>query len=77
MNIYGLIAFSLLITCNLKDPEMPSVDKELPEMPSKKTYDSVQAAAWGADQYGMKQYVLVFLKAGPNRSQDSVIRANG
>lgn len=38
------------------------------------TYDSVTARAWGADKYGMKQYVLVFLKRGPNRSQDSVTR---
>lgn len=76
MNIYGLIAFSLLVACNLKGPEIPSDDKALPDVLSKITYDSVQAAAWGADQYGMKQYVLVFLKAGPNRSQDSLTRAN-
>lgn len=76
MNIYGLIAFSLLVACNLKGPEIPSDDKGLPDVLSKITYDSVQAAAWGADQYGMKQYVLVFLKAGPNRSQDSLTRAN-
>lgn len=76
MNIYGLIAFPLLVACNLKGPEIPSVDKGLPEPLSKITYDSVQATAWGADQYGMKQYVLVFLKAGPNRSQDSISRAN-
>lgn len=76
MNIYGFIAFPLLVACNLKGPEIPSVDKDLPDVLSKITYDSVQAAAWGADQYGMKQYVLVFLKAGPNRSQDSLTRAN-
>jgi uncharacterized protein len=39
-------------------------------------YDSVIASKWGADVYGMKEYVLVFLKRGPNRSQDSVTRAN-
>lgn len=38
-------------------------------------YDSVLATKWGADQYGMKGYVLVFLKKGPNRSQDSTTRA--
>ena len=26
---------------------------------------------YGADEYGMKQYVMAFLKRGPNRSQDS------
>lgn len=38
-------------------------------------YDSVLAAKWGADPYGMKPYILVFLKKGPNRSQDSTTRA--
>jgi uncharacterized protein len=27
-------------------------------------YDSVLAKKWGADQYGMKQYVMAFLKKG-------------
>jgi uncharacterized protein len=27
-------------------------------------YDSVLAKKWGADEYGMKQYVLAFLKKG-------------
>jgi hypothetical protein len=35
-------------------------------------YDSTLATRWGADDYGMKSYVLVLLKRGPNRSQDSV-----
>lgn len=26
----------------------------------------------GADEYGMRKYVMAFLKAGPNRSQDSL-----
>ena len=34
-------------------------------------YDSTLAAKLGADQYGMHKYVMAFLKAGPNRSQDS------
>jgi uncharacterized protein YciI len=36
------------------------------------TYDARLAEELGADDYGMKQYVLAFLKAGPNRSQDSL-----
>ena len=32
-------------------------------------YDEKLAAELGADQYGMKQYVMAFLKKGPNRSQ--------
>ena len=36
-----------------------------------KTYDAELAKKLGADEYGMHQYVMAFLKAGPNRSQDS------
>jgi uncharacterized protein YciI len=38
-------------------------------------YDSVLARELGADDYGMKQYVMAFLKAGPNRNQDSAAAA--
>ena len=40
------------------------------------TYDSILAQKVGADEYGMKQYVMAFLKAGPNRSQDSATAAD-
>lgn len=33
-------------------------------------YDSLLAAKYGADQYGMKRYVMAFLKRGPKRNQD-------
>lgn len=32
-------------------------------------YDSAKAKAWGADDYGMKRYVMAFLKRGPNRPE--------
>lgn len=34
------------------------------------TYDSLLAQRLGADEYGMKTYVMAFLKTGPNRSQN-------
>ena len=37
-------------------------------------YDSVLAKKLGADQYGMKRYVMAFLKAGPNQITDSLKR---
>src|ERR1700744_6805656 len=37
-------------------------------------YDAQLAKKLGADDYGMKQYVMAFLKAGPNRPKDSVAR---
>jgi uncharacterized protein YciI len=33
--------------------------------------DSVKAYNYGADDYGMKKYVMAYLKKGPNRDQDS------
>ena len=38
-------------------------------------YDSSLAARLGADEYGMQQYVMAFLKRGPNRDQDSATAA--
>ncbi|MCL1050492.1 YciI family protein [Shewanella abyssi] len=32
-------------------------------------YDADRAATAGADQYGMKRYVMAFLKRGPNRDR--------
>ncbi len=34
-------------------------------------YDSLAAQKYGADDYGMKKYVMAFLKRGPNRDLDS------
>lgn len=39
-------------------------------------YDSSYAARLGADDYGMKVYVMAFLKTGPNRSNDPEVRKN-
>ena len=33
-------------------------------------YDAGLASQYGADEYGMKQYVIAFLKKGPNRTRD-------
>lgn len=38
------------------------------------TYDSLLAKRLGADDIGMRQYVMVFLKRGPNRPTDSLAR---
>lgn len=39
-------------------------------------YDSTLAQKLGADDYGMRQFVMAFLKTGPNRDQDSASRAD-
>lgn len=38
-------------------------------------YDSSLAAELGADEYGMKTYVLAFLKSGPVKLEDAAERA--
>ena len=38
-------------------------------------YDSTLAARLGADDYGMRKYVMAFLKAGPNTDMDSATAA--
>ena len=37
--------------------------------------DNTDISNWNADSYGMKQYVMAFLKTGPNRDQDSATAA--
>lgn len=43
------------------------------EVPKKQSYQFNQALAkqLGADEYGMKMYVMAFLKAGPNRDRST------
>ena len=38
-------------------------------------YDSLKATKYGADDFGMKIYIMAFLKRGPNRDQDSTTAA--
>lgn len=37
-------------------------------------YDSTLAKSFGADDYGMKTYILVMLKTGSNNTEDKVLR---
>lgn len=63
------VAFSaLLFTACQNTPETPS---EAPEIDQQTGYDSVLSQHYGADDYGMKRYVMAFLKKGPNRDLDS------
>ncbi|HUR31219.1 MAG TPA: YciI family protein [Saprospiraceae bacterium] len=48
------------------------VDNESEKKVEEMSYDSVLAQKLGADEYGMKKYVMAFLKTGPNQEQDSV-----
>ncbi len=58
----------ILATCNTR---------QLPDQQATKAgsaeqgYDSTLAVEYGADDYGMKRYVMAFLRTGPNREPDS------
>jgi len=72
-----VVMLSILGACNTKEPKDRSasstevITKEEFEKDAN-DYDSLRAVQLGADEYGMRKYVMAFLKAGPNRSQDSV-----
>lgn len=77
-NILLLLAF-IVLACESNVPDDKDVhimENEPEEISHAGSYDSIMAARVGADKYGMKKYVMAFLKAGPNRDQDSVTAAN-
>src|ERR1044072_6757816 len=69
--ICGLTA--TLFSCGSKTdtPEgTPQTDKDTVETLNEQ-FDQKLADKVGADEYGMKRYVMAFLKIGPNQDQDS------
>ncbi|HWY37773.1 MAG TPA: YciI family protein [Bacteroidia bacterium] len=42
--------------------------RKLPPIKSKPKLDTIMIRMLGADEYGMKKYVMCFLKTGPNKS---------
>lgn len=58
----------LLLACEVDSP--PAAEASPPET-TEIGYDSAFAERLGADDYGMKSYVMAFLKRGPNRDRDS------
>lgn len=53
------------------DKNQTSIESVPTQDPITIQYDSVKARIYGADDYGMKKYVMAFLKKGPNRELDS------
>ena len=74
--IYLILIASFILSCSeSKETEatelvQEAAVEELEEM-MEPTFDSLKAYEYGADEYGMKQYVMAFLKKGPNRDRDS------
>ncbi|MEQ8358588.1 MAG: YciI family protein [Cytophagales bacterium] len=65
--VFLFFAFLIFETAPICAQEQLEIDN--PE------YDSVLAKELGADDYGMKKYVMAFLKKGPKRSEDKEERA--
>ena len=68
-----LFALSLVYCTNQTDSAGPDLYQQITA--EEVAYDSTLAVHLGADDYGMKAYVLAYLKRGPNRDQDSVTAA--
>lgn len=68
----GMLAFSyVLIACvNEQQQNLSNTAVADPEI-AESAYDSLLAKKYGADDYGMKKYVMAFLYRGPNRDLDS------
>lgn len=56
----------ILSACNTPAPQTISLPHSVVNL-----NDSLLRELTQADDYGMRQYVMAFLKAGPNRNQDS------
>ena len=63
-----------ILSCENERPDTDDDEKTIPtteEPDQAPRYDSMKAASYGADDYGMRKYVMAFLKSGPNREADS------
>ena len=57
------------------EPAADTSEAVAEEPPTTPGYDSVAAEQYGADEYGMRKYVVAFLYKGPNRDLDSAATA--
>lgn len=77
MTRFLIISLSLLaLACQEHTYHGPSKKSTITDSIPVSGYDSTLAAALGADQYGMRKYVIAFLKSGPNQDQDSTEAVN-
>lgn len=72
--LFAIILFLAISSC-VSDPNKETLKDELSPPELTLNYDSVMAKEMGADPYGMRKFVMAFLKRGPNRDQDSVTAA--
>ena len=59
-----------LLSC---ESSIKKTEPNIEESSSDSSYDESLATQYGADDYGMRLYVMAFLKRGPNRSDDKEV----
>jgi len=67
MRIVMLVVLAMVIGCGMESGQKNEIATS---DTTDSKYNAELAAELGADDYGMKQYVMAFLKSGPNRDQD-------
>ena len=72
-----MMAFSSCVPVSEEDKAIEDLYEELEtdEPIESQEFDADLAEELGADEYGMKQYIMANLIKGPNRSQDSITAA--
>jgi len=66
-----ILLFVLMIVSCKQNKKQENELTEAKTLFISKEYDSIAAKKFGADDYGMKKYVMAFLKIGPNQSYSS------
>ncbi len=69
-SIPAVVLFIFIISCD------PKVTVAINDNGNEIVYDSTLARELRADDYGMRKYVMAFLREGPNRDQDSATAAS-
>ena len=71
-----VVTTTSLMSCERSERQsFPGADRVQTTRGETAAFDSLLAARLGADAYGMKKYVMAFLKAGDKRDQDSTAAA--
>lgn len=71
MNKFILFTVGLFALTACSDNNEPANEEKTEPIETATAYNEQLANELGADSYGMKKYVMAFLKSGPNRDQDS------
>lgn len=71
IHLFALISMIVVLNFSSEVANSKKIDSSITSDTTETSYNAELAEELGADDYGMRQYVMAFLKAGPNRDQDS------